>query len=203
MEWYHDLGNDRWICDLFGGMRGGYFIEAGALDGVAASATYSLERFFGWTGICVEPNSALFPWLVAHRNCICEMRCLADDAGEVDYIEVREGAIGYSGIVQNLADFKREFWSTGITTRKAAVSLAQMLREHNAPRTIDYLALDTEGSEARILTGFDFSEFQVRAISIEGDECTGILTAAGYTEVRNPFCNVEWEHYYVRPDLVK
>ncbi|MFM7727538.1 MAG: FkbM family methyltransferase, partial [Flavobacteriales bacterium] len=89
------------------------------------------------------------------------------------------------------------YWNAGTPIRKPAISLLQMLREHNAPHVIDYLALDTEGSEARILGAFDFAEYEIRAISIEGDACTRILKSCGYTEVRNPFCNVEYEHYYI------
>lgn len=198
MQWYHDLGNDRWICEITGGKRGGFFVEAGALDGIGASASYALEQSFEWTGICVEPNSVFFPRLVANRKCICDMRCLADAAGTFDFIEMHGGSVGHSGIREHLSESKREFWSMGVLTQRPAISLSQLLKEHHAPRVVDYLALDTEGSEKSILGAFDFDEYQINAISIEGDACTEILTAAGYTEVRNPFSPVEYEHYYIR-----
>lgn len=198
MEWYHDLGNDRWIHELTGGKQGGFFVEAGALDGIAASATYALERYLGWTGICVEPNSSLFPLLTANRICHCDARCLDDEVGIADYIEMRKGSLGHSGLSKHLAESKREHWSMGVLTQRPTVGLAQLLREHNAPRVVDYLALDTEGSEKSILGAFDFEEYQIQAISIEGDECTQMLIAAGYTEARNPYCPVDYEHYYIR-----
>ena len=41
------------------------------------------------------------------------------------------------------------------------------LRHHGAPKTIDYLSIDTEGSELEILSAFDFSAYHVRIITVE------------------------------------
>src|SRR6266516_1818539 len=35
--------------------RPGTFVEAGAYDGVFQSNTYYLERFWGWSGVLIEP----------------------------------------------------------------------------------------------------------------------------------------------------
>ena len=49
---------------MFPGLRGGYFVEAGAVDGRAFSNSIVLEREFGWTGVLVE----------ARRECIESIR---------------------------------------------------------------------------------------------------------------------------------
>ena len=46
-------GQDAWVLNLIGG-RPGYFVEAGAHDGVTHSNTAALERDHGWRGLCVE-----------------------------------------------------------------------------------------------------------------------------------------------------
>ena len=46
-------GQDAWVLNLMGG-RPGYFVEAGAHDGVTHSNTAALERDHGWRGLCVE-----------------------------------------------------------------------------------------------------------------------------------------------------
>ena len=38
----------------------GVFVELGALDGIAFSNTYMLERCFGWRGLLIEGNPASF-----------------------------------------------------------------------------------------------------------------------------------------------
>jgi hypothetical protein len=49
------------LFKLFGRKkRGGFFIEAGAHDGVEASNTLYFEKKMGWTGLLVEPNPDSF-----------------------------------------------------------------------------------------------------------------------------------------------
>src|SRR5262249_16869020 len=70
----------KWIQQLFPSHTNGYFVEAGAHDGVGDSQTYALEQL-GWTGICVEPSSA-FKGLKDSRKCHCDNRCLWGASGE-------------------------------------------------------------------------------------------------------------------------
>lgn len=46
-------------------------------------------------------------------------------------------------------------------------TLTEILDESNAPKYIDYLSLDTEGTELEILKGLDFSKYVIGYISIE------------------------------------
>lgn len=39
--------------------------------------------------------------------------------------------------------------------------------EHNDPKEIDYLSVDTEGSEFSILSAFDFDAYRIRVITVE------------------------------------
>jgi hypothetical protein len=70
------LSNDLFVLDTLSGKRGGFFVEAGALDGIQGSNTLLLERDYGWTGICVEPDRGLFAELARNRACVCENACL-------------------------------------------------------------------------------------------------------------------------------
>ena len=66
VEFGHELQNDRWAIEaVFPNLRGGYFVEAGACGGAQRSASYVLEREFGWNGICVEPEDSYFRVLYA------------------------------------------------------------------------------------------------------------------------------------------
>ena len=42
-----------------------------------------------------------------------------------------------------------------------------MLEIHNAPLKIDYLSIDTEGSEYDIIKNFNFSKYQINILTIE------------------------------------
>src|SRR4029453_1403725 len=80
-------GQDRVVLELLGGKRGGFFLDSGAADGVRASNTELLEKEFGWTGICVEPDRGLFTMLRSNRACASVNCCLYRCDGQVDYLE--------------------------------------------------------------------------------------------------------------------
>jgi hypothetical protein len=72
MKYMSQKGQDKWIIEsIFGGKRNGFFVDLAATDGVALSNTYILEKHFGWTGICIEPNPEFYTKLQNNRNCIC------------------------------------------------------------------------------------------------------------------------------------
>ena len=56
------------------------------------------------------------------------------------------------------------------TIEVTSITLNSLLERHKAPTEIDYVSLDTEGSELRILSAFDFSRWNVRIWSVEHNE---------------------------------
>src|ERR1700722_3302200 len=80
-------GQDLFALEILGGMRGGFFLDSGAADGVSASNTLLLERSFGWRGICIEPNRSLFSKLTRNRRCQCLHYGLSDHDADVDFVE--------------------------------------------------------------------------------------------------------------------
>ncbi len=77
----------------------------------------------------------------------------------------------------------------GETYTVRTISLVDMLKKHNAPSVIDYLSIDTEGSEFEILSAFDFSKYQFNAITCEHnyapirDDIHSLLSQHGYRRV--------------------
>jgi hypothetical protein len=47
------------------------------------------------------------------------------------------------------------------------ISLEDFLRKYEAPHEIDYLSIDTEGSEYAILEKFPFNKWQISLITVE------------------------------------
>lgn len=69
-----------------------------------------------------------------------------------------------------------------------------MLRQHNAPAVMDYLSLDTEGSELDILKAFPYQDFRFNCITVEHNfqereraQILRLLEANAYVRGETPF----------------
>jgi len=152
----------EWIMRLF--PQPGFFVEAGAHDGIGDSQSWALERA-GWDGICVEPSSA-FEGLRKQRQCKVDKRCLWDKSGDLlPFWELPGNDIELSGVNTDFCDHHDR--RDGKNRWVGSVTLPDLLRSHNAPKTIEYLCLDTEGSELRILRAHNFSRYRFLAICVE------------------------------------
>jgi len=191
-------GQDLFVLEILGGMRGGYFLDSGASNGVRGSNTCLLESSFGWKGVCVEPNEEAYRELVLNRTCICLQYCLYDREGPVDFLEA---AGVYGGIVQEYNPAHLRFTRRVLadrwpkdggppTVQKKARTLRSVLYEAAAPAIIDYWSLDTEGSEFAILKSFPFDEYHFRVLTVEHNDASvrdyirEFLEGRGYARVR-------------------
>lgn len=147
--------------------NGGYFVEAGAHDGIGDSQTYALEQTGKWRGLCIEPSRA-GDAICKKRTCKVDRRVLWDhDGGYVLFREMDGNAVELSGVPVCFGDH----WDRNTRPHHEfaipAVSLTTVLDQHGAPPTIEFLSLDTEGSELRILTAHDFDRFRFLVIEVE------------------------------------
>jgi hypothetical protein len=90
---------------------------------------------------------------------------------------------------------------------KRCVSPARLLQRYRYRKNIDYLALDTEGSEFEILKAWPWDDYVVGLISIETaeeevDEISEYLKTKKYTRVVNPFCPHSYETHYCHESLI-
>ena len=200
------LGQDLWVLEKTGYKRGGYFVDFGATDGVLLNNSLLLEKQFGWQGICAEPNPKYFDQLRRNRQCIVSDACVAATSGEtVEFILANEfgGMRDYADLDLH-AERRNAYESTGHVTQLITTSLNDLLEQHGAPRNIDYLSIDTEGSEWAILQAFPFDAWHITCITVEHnwsdqrDDIRRLLESHGY-EVQE----TEWEDWYFKPPPTK
>ncbi len=184
-RFYSSKRQDRWVIQhVFRGARNGYFVEVGAGDGRTHSNTFALERDYGWSGIVVEANPKLASKLRQHRKCISMSACIDGTCGEDEFFCFGHlgGIVGYD---TDNSRAKRGFLLRMRAANILAVParpLHEVLISAGAPQKIDYLSIDVEGAEHRILRGFPFDLFAFEAMTIERptQEVHAVLTGAGY-----------------------
>src|SRR5580704_7562454 len=177
-----------WVLHETRDKTGGFFVEFGAADGVSLSNTYLLERDYAWRGIVAEPNPVWHAALERNRTAAIDLRCVFTTTGaRVKFAATQAAVLG------TIAEFascdghalsRRDHQIIEVET----VSLNHLLEAHGAPRDIDFVSIDTEGSELEILQQFDFDKWNVRLFSVEHN-----MTA------RQPMLDeLMWHHGYER-----
>ena len=184
------LGQDKWIAELFKGKRNGYFVDVGAFDGYELSNTYYLEKELGWSGVCVEPLSDAFVTLRRVRSCICENVCIAEAPGQVYLTQAGTGSAIVNGPKEN-------------TIQVQAITLEMLFVKHHVPPVIDYFSIDIEGKELSVMQSFPFNKYHFLALTVEHNSYMGpefvrrrglmhtLLESNGYKFVRQVDCD-DW-----------
>lgn len=75
--------------------------------------------------------------------------------------------LGELSTIQKFQNADNNTRKKGINYEVETISLLELLDNHNAPKVIDYLSVDTEGSEYEILNTFDFDKYKFRIITVE------------------------------------
>ena len=158
---------DLFVLSVLNFKRNGYFVEFGAANGVDLSNTYLMEKEFGWTGILAEPANCWHPSLRANRASNIEKDCVWTDSNMI--LKFNEVDIGELSTIDsyNNKDIHYKDRKNGKRYDVKTISLNDLLSKYDAPKQIDYLSIDTEGSEFEILNNFDFSKHQFSVITCE------------------------------------
>lgn len=167
IEFASHIGQDNWVVDVFLNNRGGYFLDFGAFDGIEISNTLTLERDLGWSGICVEPNPSFFPKLCKTRTAICINAALWPRSGEVIDLVDAHGLSSIASFKNADRNAERRQIATKRVVKVPTVNPNDLLKRFNAPDTIEYVSLDTEGCELDILKAMDFRAYRFLLLTIE------------------------------------
>ncbi len=180
-----------------------FFVEFGAANGLTISNTYMLEKHFGWSGILAEPNPSFADSIAENRSCIVSSKCVYSESGQtIDFLPARKKMLGRIAHIVPEDKQEKRGQRDADPIPVDTISLNDLLVEHNAPETIQFMSVDTEGSEFHILENFDFSKWDVRTICVEHsytsarDDLKSLLSAHGYTRKWPSFTGPD--DWYVR-----
>ena len=185
------LHQDIFVLSEVDFKKEGYFVEFGATNGHDLSNTHLLETQFNWQGIVAEPAKSWHQDLKNNRDCHIETDCVWRETGKsLLFNEVDDGELSTLDEFTKSDHFSKKR-KKGTTYSVTTISLNDMLEKYNAPREIDYLSVDTEGSEYEILSHFDFDSYNIKVITVEHN----------YTETRAKVHKLLTQHGYVRKYL--
>lgn len=188
--------------------KGGFFIEAGANDGLNQSNTLFFERHLRWKGILVEPIPRLSNLCKVNRAC-CAVESTALVPFEYQQKSIEIYDCNLMSIVKGgkkiESDLKKHLEFGGdvqkITPTKIqvpAMTLTSILDKYKPPK-IDLLSLDVEGFELSVLQGLDFERYAPTYILIEAnyrDEIENFLSAIGYRQLECfSLCDILYKLY--------
>ena len=199
------IGQDIFAISLLKGKRYGYFVEFGATNGLKLSNTYMLEQKYGWQGILVEPGRSWHNELTLNRKCHIDFRCVSNESNKiVKFLESTSPEFSTTRGLQNSGGHNREIVkSYDVET----ISLNDLLEFYKAPTQLDFLSIDTEGSELEILKSFNFSKYKSAVIvcehnfTSEREEIFKLLSSHGYKRVWSNY--TQFDDWYVMPSLIE
>jgi FkbM family methyltransferase len=204
------LCQDLWVLWETHGKREGYFVEFGATNGVSLSNTCLLERSYGWRGILAEPFAVWHAELAHNRTAHVDHRCVWKRSGEKLEFTATPDMPEYAGVsARAFDDLHASLRARGAQrTQVPSVSLEDLLREHDAPAHIDYLSIDTEGSELDILQAFDFDAWRIDLVTVEHafnqekrEAMRRLLEPYGFVRRLERFSR--WDDWYVNRMLLE
>lgn len=172
-----DSKQDKYLNEnIFKNKKNGYFIDIGAHDGITYSNTYFFEKKLGWKGICIEPMPGAFNKLKKNRSCICINGCIAEEPIPAKFLLVSGPSEMLSGLIdfyhpEHLKRIEAELNSLGGTSEIIEIQSYRLdaILSANKIKYVDYLSIDTEGSELSILKSINFDTVDIFIISVENN----------------------------------
>lgn len=173
MKKYSQDGQDLFVFDIFKNKTNGVFVDIGAHDGITLSNTFLLEQN-GWNGLCVEPLPKIFEKLIVNRKCKCVNGAISDKPEKyIDFCCID----GYSEMLSGILDDYNENHKFRILNEsKQHNNVRSKIKVRNYrfnelvnTEKIDYLSIDTEGSEFKILKSIDYNKYKIKVIGVENN----------------------------------
>lgn len=176
----------KYTKKLIRGFRGGFFVEAGALDGERVSNSLWLEQDLGWSGLLVEPDTENYARLVnKRRKAWITNTCLSPVPypHEVIFVSLTRKKIAEDQFQRTLWEHRGSSHILGATLNSSLYDSFNMMSEKDYYKaqcfplgsmlsalgvtTVDLLSLDIQGVEKAVLQTLPWAQLKVRIIVIE------------------------------------
>jgi FkbM family methyltransferase len=191
-RYFSQFYEDYVLAYVFQGTPKGTYVDVGANDPDDWSVT---KHFYlkGWRGVNIEPNLDLLAVLKARRPEDANLGVgISDEAAELTFYKFEQRANGLSTFDPEIAArHKASGYSYEELTVPVVTLTDALARSGTVSGGFDFLNIDVEGFERRVLRGLDFRKHSPRVIMLEATEpltevptqnkWEDLLFAKGYT----------------------
>jgi FkbM family methyltransferase len=125
-----------------------------------------MEHHFGWSGIAIDALEYSINEFKNKRICTAVRAALSNVSGEE--VQFVKGG-GTTGILDDTCNdhVSANFDKGNPVFTLTTITLTDLLAQHNCPKDIDYLDIDLEGHDCKVLSGLDLDYYNVKCICIE------------------------------------
>jgi FkbM family methyltransferase len=195
---------DKLIRDYFPDKEYGTCIEIGAVDGVEYSNTYHFE-LNGWDVLCVEPIPNHYEQLLKNRKLSLNYAISSQNVDEIIFTSVvldndTRSAISSLSIDDRLFD-QIKGWGYNPIKEEIKVTTKRLdwcIENHFNHNTIDFISIDTEGTELDVLKSFDVNGYNTKLLIVENNfndpEIEEYLNTKGWIKDKR----VEVNDFYIK-----
>jgi hypothetical protein len=188
---------DLFVLAMLDFKKNGFFVEFGAVDGIYLSNTHLLEKSFGWSGILSEPMRTMKELIEFNRSCHVNSNCIwSVSGGFISFSETKNPILSTATSLIG-SDSHKHLRKIKSSYNVETLSLLELLDYFDSPKIIDYLSVDTEGSEFEILNSFNFKKYSFQIITVEHnftsnrEKIYDLLQRNGYIRVLNNLSYVD------------
>lgn len=201
--YYGQFKTDRYISEFFEPDFIGTCIDVGAARPIRGNNTYYFEQK-GWTVYCIEPNTRCLPALTTNRKNVFNFACGARNLDEAEFTICtlaggNQEAVTSLKLDQRLLDKHRIYNPTFEKVKVKLKTLNSFIVEQ-AIANIDFVSIDTEGTELDVLAGFDIQKYKPKLFVIEDNfddpKIQKYLDRFGYVKEKRVGVN----DFYLRED---
>lgn len=172
-KYFGQWETDKIIEQYFPNIENGICVEVGAANGIKGSNTLYFEQL-GWNALCIEPNPKQMESLLRHRKNV--VQCAVSDVPGKLNLTVFD--VGKKNIMSSLTSLKPDkrlvdahshIINDSYDVEVDVKTLTEVLDNCNFPTKINFISIDTEGTELDVLKGFDFDKYDVDMFVVENN----------------------------------
>mgnify|MGYP001323359358 CR=1 FL=1 len=172
-KYYSQYGEDKEIAKFFEKKSAGYYFDIGCFHPIRYSNTFYLFKK-GWSGTNIDVNQTsidLFNIARPNDKNICA--AISDVSIDVDFFE--DDILGPVNTIDNKMYEKSKgiFFKKGIVKKIKTLKVFDIVPENLIYEKTDFLNIDAEGSDYKIISQIDLKNSNISLVAIETHDPNG------------------------------